>query len=374
MRYQLRPCTDADREWAYALKTEAYRAVVERQFGPWDEAFQRDLFVQRCWRPAISHRVFVGDEPVGLIACEERGDHLWLDEIQVVRAERGRGLGTLLVRDLVARAQARGKPLRLQVLRENRRAQALYLRLGFVQTGETPTHFRLEHRGFAPSAPLTLVLDQSCAALLDRVAGLAPTFVFARRAGPFTDPGAAAEELHEALMSGGHRPPYLLAAASFAGFTALHFARRFPESVSGIVLVDSSHPRQSATLLAALPVDLPASAELDAFKAFLRGFGPAWERSCAALSGDVSLGDIPLIVLAAGTQAMPASLPASVQGELLAAWHGLQREHAARSTRGELRIVPGSGHAIVHHAPDAVATAIADVLMAAKAAAKSRAK
>lgn len=147
MSYQLRPCTDADHDWAYALKCDASREVVERQFGPWDEAFQRALFTERCWKPAISHLVFVADAPpAGLIAWEDRGDHLWLDEIQVVRAWRGQGLGSALLRDLLTEARARTKPLRLQVLHANTRAQALYHRLGFKITGETGTHIVLEHR------------------------------------------------------------------------------------------------------------------------------------------------------------------------------------------------------------------------------------
>lgn len=144
--YHLRPCTDTDHAWAYALKCDAYREIVERQFGPWDEAFQRDLFDQRCWKPAISQLVIVADAPVGLIAWADRGDHVWLDEIQVVREWRGRGLGSILMRDLLGQAHTLGKSLRLQVLHANTRARALYHRLGFEVVGETATHLVLEHR------------------------------------------------------------------------------------------------------------------------------------------------------------------------------------------------------------------------------------
>jgi pimeloyl-ACP methyl ester carboxylesterase len=200
--------------------------------------------------------------------------------------------------------------------------------------------------------------------LLERVSEFAPTFIFTRRDGPFAPPDRAAHELDAALACNGLSPPYLLVAASFAGFTALRFARLFPQKVHGLVLVDSSHPRQSAALLATLPADLVPTSELDGFKGFLRGFGPAWEESCALLAMDHALGDIPLIVLAAGTQQVPESLPAGTKRALIAAWHALQAEHAARSTRGELRIVENAGHAIVQDEPDAVIAAIADLLLA----------
>ena len=41
-------------------------------------------------------------------------------------------------------ARADGKPLRLRVLHRNDRARRLYQRLGFVQIGETDTHYEMQ--------------------------------------------------------------------------------------------------------------------------------------------------------------------------------------------------------------------------------------
>jgi ribosomal protein S18 acetylase RimI-like enzyme len=148
--YELRPCTPADREWAYALKSEAYREVVERQFGPWDEGRQRAHFGTR-WNPRISSVILVNGAMAGLVAVEEDDEGLRLDEIQLAPAWRGRGIGREVIREVLRRAAAGGKPLRLQVLRGNARARALYLRLGFVVAGETDTHHLMESRGAAKS-------------------------------------------------------------------------------------------------------------------------------------------------------------------------------------------------------------------------------
>lgn len=48
-----------------------------------------------------------------------------------------------VIRDLSARAESVGLPLRLRVLRENR-AKALYARLGFVRTGGTESPVLME--------------------------------------------------------------------------------------------------------------------------------------------------------------------------------------------------------------------------------------
>lgn len=141
MRYEFRHCTEEHRDWAYALKSEAYRDVVERQFGPWDEKFQRELFAAR-WNPKISRIILYDKREVGLLAMEERSDGLWLDEIQIARAWRGWGLGSLIIRDLI-----RQQPLRLQVLKQNARALQFYTRLKFGMEGETQTHYLMRHPG-----------------------------------------------------------------------------------------------------------------------------------------------------------------------------------------------------------------------------------
>lgn len=160
MQYELKPCRDEDREWAYALKSEAYREVVERQFGRWDEPFQWELFCAR-WSPAISRVILIDGVRVGILALEERTGELWLAEIQLVRAWRGRGIGSMLIRELLARARAARKKLRLQVLKENHRAQNLYGRLGLGVTGETRTHFLMEDQNASPQPSHGAIINQT---------------------------------------------------------------------------------------------------------------------------------------------------------------------------------------------------------------------
>jgi ribosomal protein S18 acetylase RimI-like enzyme len=138
--YRLRPAAEADREWAYELKRDAYQEVVERQFGPWNEDWQRNFFMQR-WAPSISQIVSVDGTDIGLIAVEERPEEIWLDEIQLSSDWRARGIGTRLLNDVIADCRRRGKALSLQVLRENTRAKDLYERLGLKVVDETPTHY-----------------------------------------------------------------------------------------------------------------------------------------------------------------------------------------------------------------------------------------
>jgi RimJ/RimL family protein N-acetyltransferase len=75
--------------------------------------------------------------PVGRLRVVRTADVVELAGLQLLPAHQSRGIGTRIVRDLVAEAQAAGRRFELSVEKDNPRAQALYARLGMVQVGET---------------------------------------------------------------------------------------------------------------------------------------------------------------------------------------------------------------------------------------------
>lgn len=80
----------------------------------------------------------------------------------------------------------------------------------------------------------------------------------------WSDPGpeprdaeAIAADLHAALTAASVPPPYVMAGASMAGAYVMVFTREYPDEVAGVVLVDASHPDQTARLVAAAPREQP---------------------------------------------------------------------------------------------------------------------
>jgi pimeloyl-ACP methyl ester carboxylesterase len=57
-----------------------------------------------------------------------------------------------------------------------------------------------------------------------------------------------ADDLHAALRAAGIRPPYVIAGQSLGGIVARRFQARYPDDVTGMLLVDSSHEDQSRRL------------------------------------------------------------------------------------------------------------------------------
>jgi putative hydrolase of the HAD superfamily len=139
--YALRHATGADRDGLYELHKATMRAYVERTWG-WDENLQQQYFHQR-FDPRQRRVIVVDGQDAGMMEVERSAEGLILSNIQIAPAYQGYGLGTAVIRDLLAEAQQGGLPVRLQVLRVNP-ARRLYERLGFIVVQETSTHFKMQ--------------------------------------------------------------------------------------------------------------------------------------------------------------------------------------------------------------------------------------
>jgi pimeloyl-ACP methyl ester carboxylesterase len=186
------------------------------------------------------------------------------------------------------------------------------------------------------------------------------------------DAEQVATELHTALRAAGIEGPYVLVGHSFGGLYVRVFADRYPEEVSGLVLVDPTHPDQmqrapregqamdttrrvmrvfdglSHVGVLRLPAamfmpGLPArqDAELRAHAA--DGFAAAAAAEISAIEDRTfpqvrragPLGDRPLVVLSASHTV--AQEPVFLE---------LHKELARLSSRGTHRVVDGASHAV----------------------------
>jgi ribosomal protein S18 acetylase RimI-like enzyme len=140
-RFTLRPASEKDVELLWEIQRTAIGPWVDATFG-WDEAQQRRFFDEH-FEPARFEIIQVAGEDAGFLSVEERTDHVYLGNLALLPAFQRQGIGAEVAAPVLERADARGLPVRLQVLRSNP-ARRFYERLGFVLRGETETHFQLE--------------------------------------------------------------------------------------------------------------------------------------------------------------------------------------------------------------------------------------
>ena len=198
-----------------------------------------------------------------------------------------------------------------------------------------------------------------------------------------------ADELDKLLVYGSVAPPYILVGHSFGGLTMRLFAAKHPGKVAGVVFVDSAHEHQferfaqagirtlapgKGTLVIANHYEVPPSLP-DEVRPIAQALalGPHaiatlynelrnMRLSAGQVGAQGLMPDVPMVVLArddAGARAGRAA-------RLAAVWYELQRELAAMTSRGELRVAKDAGHYIQLEQPDAVVGAIREVVQAAR--------
>lgn len=149
-----REATADDRGFAYEVKRAAFREYAEQVWG-WDEAEQRQLHDSRF--DARNYRVIgMGGAEVGIVALTVAADAFVVNQLFLLPEFQDRGIGRRCMELLMEEADRVGLPVRLRVLKVNRRALRFYLRLGFTGTGETETHHTLEWHRSECKAPLEL--------------------------------------------------------------------------------------------------------------------------------------------------------------------------------------------------------------------------
>lgn len=150
-RIELRAGGSGDFDFLWRLQCEAMRPNVEREFGPWDETFQRDLFELNT--DPTSHEIIELDhEPIGCQWVRQHPDALELVRLHLLPSAQGRGIGTHLINLILLRAAGAELPVRLQVFRTSP-AQRLYSRLGFRTVGRTESHVSMEHAAQQVASP-----------------------------------------------------------------------------------------------------------------------------------------------------------------------------------------------------------------------------
>jgi len=163
------------------------------------------------------------------------------------------------------------------------------------------------------------------------------------------------DELRALLESQGLRPPYVLVGHSLGGLYMQLFARRYPDEVSALVLVDSTHPEQ------------------------LKGAGarenwPAWARVVFGVATSATAKQEMDVIDATGEEVLRLSTFTGKPVIVLSALQPMSKKSAladdANAKRKDIaRLYPGSsqiwvdsGHGIPLEKPTAVISKIREVL------------
>lgn len=174
-----------------------------------------------------------------------------------------------------------------------------------------------------------------------------------------------ARELHELLERAGLDAPYVLVGHSMGGINVRLFETEHPEQVLGMVLVDATvDPERSRALV-------PAE-ELRKFREVLPTIGEGLDYDTFVAgaadmrASSLSLGAKPLVILTRSMEDAPPWASEPQRAEMLRIWQELQASLLTLSSNSVQIIVPHTRHYIQRDAPQIVASAIEEVVSAAR--------
>jgi RimJ/RimL family protein N-acetyltransferase len=139
----LRPVRPDDEEFLYAVY--ASTRAEEMALVPWTEQ-QREIFVRSQFAaqsqhyqshyPEALHQIILLDErPVGRLYIDRRAPEIRILDITILPEQRGCGIGTPLIRNLMNEAAASQRRLTIHIESFNR-SRSLFERLGFTPMEE----------------------------------------------------------------------------------------------------------------------------------------------------------------------------------------------------------------------------------------------
>lgn len=151
--HTLRPVQEEDE----ALLFEIYSSSRSDEMAllPWDAA-QKQAFLQmqfsaqqkhyRSYFPQARHEIILAEgQPVGRLYIDRRSAEIRILDLTLLPETRGRGIGTLILQDLMKEAAEANMPLSIYVESFNR-FLGLFQRLGFVKTEESGASWLMEWR------------------------------------------------------------------------------------------------------------------------------------------------------------------------------------------------------------------------------------
>ena len=86
--------------------------------------------------------ILVEDAPVGRLIIDSVGDHIEVIDVALLAEYRGHGIGTSVLRGVIADADRLARSVRLHVEKQSR-AVRLYERLGFTITGDIGMYYAM---------------------------------------------------------------------------------------------------------------------------------------------------------------------------------------------------------------------------------------
>jgi len=141
MKPFLRPAVPADFVFAFEAKKDAMGPYIRQRWG-WDDEYQLSVHKLR-WDEKPWFIVMFQDAAIGTVSIQEQAAFVRFGEFYLLSTFRGRGLGSMILRDFCLECDTSHRAARLEYLKWNP-VGSLYKRHGFEVISENDIHYFME--------------------------------------------------------------------------------------------------------------------------------------------------------------------------------------------------------------------------------------
>ena len=140
-KYGLRKITEADYNFIYQVKKDAYKKYVEICFGSWKEEQQKEYFKKfiEAYKEG-AYIITLDGRDIGFYNGCAIDNKYEIGNICIIPEYQNRGIGTDILNYVLSENQ--GKEITIQYFKQNPVGR-LYERLGFKLIGETQFHYQM---------------------------------------------------------------------------------------------------------------------------------------------------------------------------------------------------------------------------------------
>lgn len=128
--YYLSPATNNDFHFVYELKKIAYKEYIDQTWG-WDDEFQ-SKFHKQAFGAGNTKIINADNVRIGSVDVKEGDANIFISGLYLLPQYQSKGIGTVIMHQLIQKAELDNKRLELEVLRVNTKAIRFYKRLGFA--------------------------------------------------------------------------------------------------------------------------------------------------------------------------------------------------------------------------------------------------
>ncbi|KPH13765.1 N-acetyltransferase [Chryseobacterium sp. ERMR1:04] len=140
LKLKYRKASESDLDFLLNLRMKTMNEHYANSSLPTD----RESTLQRVlYQFEKANIILFNNEPIGLLKIDRSKDKIEVLQLQVDPSQQGKGLGKMILKEIIAEALSSQKPVVLSVLKTNK-AQNLYSSLGFVTIDKNEHSYIME--------------------------------------------------------------------------------------------------------------------------------------------------------------------------------------------------------------------------------------